>query len=124
VRFCLSAGGEAAHDRNLNHQAATAAAYGLPKDEALKMVTLSAAQIIGQGQTLGSLEVGKNATMIVTSGDPLEITSDTLIAFIDGRRIDLGTRQKSLFAKYQEKYRQLGILNGNGATEAAAMGAR
>jgi imidazolonepropionase-like amidohydrolase len=124
VRFCLSAGGEAAHDRNLNHQAATAAAYGLPKDEALKMVTLSAAQIIDQGDALGSLEVGKNATLIVTSGDPLEITSDTLIAFIDGRRIDLGTRQKSLFAKYQEKYRQLGILNGNGPTEAAAMGAR
>jgi imidazolonepropionase-like amidohydrolase len=124
VRFCLSAGGEAAHDRNLNHQAASAAAYGLPKDEALKMVTLYAAQIIGQGDALGSLEAGKNATMIVTSGDPLEITTDTLMAFIDGRRIDLGTRQKGLYAKYQEKYRQLGILNGEGEGAAAAMGAR
>jgi len=123
VRFCLSAGGEAAHDRNLNHQAASAAAYGLPRDEALKMITLSAAQIIGQGDSLGSLEAGKSATLIVTSGDPLEITTDTLIAFIDGRRIDLGSRQKALYAKYQEKYRQLDLLDGQGEN-AAAMGAR
>ena len=44
------------------------------------------------------------------TGDPLEITTDTLMAFIDGRRIDLGSRQKSLYAKYQQKYRQLGLI--------------
>jgi imidazolonepropionase-like amidohydrolase len=130
VRFCITAGGEAAHDRNLNHMAASAAAYGLDKEQALRSVTLSAAEIIGQGQTLGSLEVGKNATLIVISGDPLEITSDTLIAFIDGRRIDLGSRQKSLYAKYQEKYMQLGLIgsvakknnghNGHGASAAGS----
>jgi len=128
VRFCITAGGEAAHDRNLNHMAATAAAYGLDRDEALKSVTLYAAQIIGQGAALGSLEAGKSATLIVTTGDPLEITSDTLIAFIDGRRIDLGSRQKTLYAKYIEKYRQLGVLgsgvankNGNGTSGAVGM---
>lgn len=118
VRFCIASGDEAAHERSLNYMAATAAAYGLPKDEALKAVTLSAARIIGAGDRLGSLEPGKAATLILTSspgggadgGDPLEITTDTLVAFIDGRRIDLGNRQTALYEKYQAKYRQLGLL--------------
>ncbi len=127
VQFCIAAGGEAAHERNLNHMAATAAAYGLPKSEALKAVTINAARIIGAGEHFGSLEVGKSATLIVTAGpesnsnsestaappppgDPLEITTDTLVAFIDGCRIDLGNRQKGLYDKYQEKYRQLGLM--------------
>ena len=51
-----------------------------------------------------------DGTLIVTTGDPLEITTDTVMAFIDGRQIDLGSRHKTLYAKYQEKYRQLGTL--------------
>ena len=46
----------------------------------------------------------------MTTGDPLEITTDTLIAFIDGRRLDLGSRHKALYAKYREKYRQRNLL--------------
>jgi imidazolonepropionase-like amidohydrolase len=110
VRFCIATGGEAAHERHLNHNAGTAAAYGLPKDEALKSLTLNAADIIGLGSTLGSLDNGKAATLIVTTGDPLEITTDTLMAYIDGRRIDLASRHTMLYHKYQEKYRQLGLL--------------
>ena len=110
VRFCIATGGEAAHERNLNHMAATAAAYGLYKQDALRAVTLSAAEIIGIGSTHGSIEPGKSATLIITTGDVLEITTETLVAFIDGRRIDLGNRQSALYEKYQEKYRQLGLL--------------
>jgi imidazolonepropionase-like amidohydrolase len=110
VKFAIATGGEAAHERHLNHNAAIAAAYGLPKIEALKSVTLNAATIIGQGERLGSLEIGKSATLIITTGDPLEITSDVMVAFIDGRRIDLGNRQKALYEKYREKYRQLGLI--------------
>ena len=110
VRFCIASGAEAAHERNLNHNVATAAAYGLPADAALRSVTLSAAEILGVGDRLGSLDAGKSATLIVTTGDPLEITTDTLIAYIDGRRIDLGNRQKSLYVKYRQKYEQLGLL--------------
>ena len=84
VRFCIASGSGSAHERNLNHNAGTAAAYGLPKDEALRAITLSAATILGAGDRLGSIEVGKAATIIVTTGNPLEITTDTLIAFIDG----------------------------------------
>jgi imidazolonepropionase-like amidohydrolase len=110
VRFAIGSGSEPAHERNLNHNAATAAAYGLPKDEALKAVTLYPAQILELGDQLGTLEVGRAATLIITTGDPLEITTDTLAAFIDGRQIDLGNRQKFLNDKYREKFRQLGLL--------------
>lgn len=110
VRFCIASGQEAAHERNLNHIAATAAAYGLPKDEAIKAVTISAANILGFGDTYGSLKTGKSATLIITTGDPLEITTDTLIAFIDGRELDLGSRHKALYEKYREKYKQMGLL--------------
>lgn len=110
VRFAIAPGTPPAHVRNLNHIAATAAAYGLPKAQALRSVTLHAAEILGAGDELGSLDVGKAATLIVTNGDPLEITTDTLMAFIDGRKIELGTRQTQLYDKYREKYRQLGLL--------------
>ncbi|MHC5114327.1 MAG: amidohydrolase family protein [Planctomycetota bacterium] len=111
VRFCVASGSGSAHERNLNHNAATAAAYGLPRDVALKAVTQFPAEILGVGDRLGTLDPGKNATLIVTTGDPLEITTDTLMAFIDGRRVDLGNRQKSMEAKYREKYRQLGLVD-------------
>lgn len=116
VRFCIATGGEAPHERHLNHNAATAAAYGLPKEEALKSLTLNAANILGLGEKLGSLENGKSATLIVTTGDPLEITTDTLMAFIDGRKIDLASRHTMLYHKYQQKYRQLGLLSEQPAT--------
>ncbi len=83
-----------------------AVAFGLPKAEALRAVTLSTAEILGVGERLGSIEPGKAATLIVTTGDPLEITTDTLLAFIDGREIALGNRQKTLYEKYLRKYAQ------------------
>jgi imidazolonepropionase-like amidohydrolase len=110
VRFCIATDGEASNLRNLAHQAATAAAYGLPRESALKAITLFPAQILGADGSLGSIEVGKSATLILTTGDPLDITNDVLVAFIDGRKIDLGSRHKSLHEKYREKYRQLGLI--------------
>lgn len=110
VKFCIASGAGAAHERNLNHNVATAAAYGLPKIEALRAVTINAADILGLGDTYGSIEPDKSATLIVTTGDPLEITTDTLMAFIDGRDIDLGSRHKALYHKYREKYKQLGLI--------------
>ena len=110
VPFAIATGDEPAHDRNLPHHAGTAAAFGLSKEAALRSITRSPAEICGVGDRLGSLEPGKSASIIVTTGDPLEITSDVLAAFIDGRDVDLGSRHKRLFAKYREKYRQLGLL--------------
>lgn len=110
VKFCIASGAGAAHERNLNHIAATSAAYGLSREDALKSVTLYAAEILGLGATHGSIETGKAGTIIITTGDPLEITTDVVMAFIDGREIDLGSRHKSLYLKYREKYRQLGLI--------------
>jgi imidazolonepropionase-like amidohydrolase len=124
VRFAIASGAEAAHERNLNHNAATAAAFGLDKADALKAVTLWPAQILGVGDRLGSIERGKSATLILTTGDPLEIVTDVLAAYVDGRRIDLGNRQKALYAKYREKYRQLGIIDGETERRAERPGAR
>ena len=107
VRFCIANDGsdfEAAHDRNLPYQAAQAAAHGLPRDEALRSVTLYPAQILGVGERLGSLEAGKDATLIVTTGDPLEIATQVEAAYIDGRPVDLSSRQTRLYDKYKRKY--------------------
>lgn len=106
VRFCIASGEEPAHERNLPYHAAKAAAYGLPADEALRSITLSAAEILGVGKTLGSLEVGKVATLMITTGDPLEITSDIIAAWIDGSRVDLDNKQKALDRKYRHRYGQ------------------
>lgn len=106
VMFAIASGDEAAHERSLPYNAATAAAYGLPKEEALKAITLYPAQIFGIADRVGSLEVGKDATLIITTGDPLEITSNVTMEFIQGRKIDLSSRHTMLYEKYREKYRR------------------
>ncbi|MEY2725433.1 MAG: hypothetical protein RLZZ458_1300 [Planctomycetota bacterium] len=109
VRFCISgsARSETWNARNLPWQAATAAAYGLPRDEALKSITLYPAQILGLQNRLGSLEPGRDATLFVSTGDPLETEPTITHAWIQGRRVDLSSKHSRLFEKYQEKYRQL-----------------
>ncbi len=108
VRFCFSYGADAfsaAHARSLPYQAAMAAAYGLPKDEALRGVTQYAAEILGVGSRLGTLEAGKEATLIVTDGDPLEIRTRVLRAFMAGRELDLSNRHARLYEKYRNRPR-------------------
>lgn len=106
IQFAIISEDEAPHERNLPYQAAQAAAYGLPKEEALKAITLYPAQIFGVADKIGSLEIGKDATLIVTSGDPLEIMSNVEMEFIQGRRIDLTSKHTMLYEKYKEKYRR------------------
>ena len=86
--------------RNLPYQAAAAVPFGLPHDEAYKAVSLNAAEIFGLGKRLGSIDEGKVADLIVTDGDPLEATTHVKMVFIDGKPVDLGTRQKRLYEKY------------------------
>ncbi len=109
VRFCISgsARSETWNARNLPWHAATAAAYGLPKDEALKAITLYPAQILGVADRLGALEPGRDATLFVSTGDPLETEPQVTNAWIQGRRVDLSSKHSQLYQKYQEKYRQL-----------------
>lgn len=111
VRFCIASGSGASSERNLPYQAAMAASYGLPVNVALESITIRAAEILGLGATHGSIEEGKHATLIITTGNPLEITSDVLDAFIEGTHIDLGSKHKTLYEKYQQRYRQMGLIN-------------
>jgi imidazolonepropionase-like amidohydrolase len=108
VRFCIASNGRGAetNERNVGYEAGLAAGYGLPKEEALKAVTIYPAQILGVADRLGSLEKGKAATLIVTNGDPLDFPTQVETAFIDGRKIDLSNRQTRLRDKYREKYRR------------------
>ena len=91
--------------RNLAFQAGTAAAFGLDKEQALAAVTLNSARILGIEKTCGSLEVGKDAILMVTGGDLLDYrTSNLEMAWIQGRKMNLGNKQKDLANKFKAKY--------------------
>jgi imidazolonepropionase-like amidohydrolase len=89
--------------RNLPYQAAAAVAFGLPKEEAYKAVSLNAAEIFGVAKRLGSIEEGKTADLIVTTGDPLDARTLVKQVFINGKAQDLDTRQKQLYNKYRSR---------------------
>ncbi|MBK8976173.1 MAG: amidohydrolase family protein [Planctomycetes bacterium] len=109
VRFCIAGEGGFENERNLPYEAATAVAYGLPLDAALRAVTLGAAECLELGADTGSLAVGKRATLMVTDGHPLEVRSRVLQAWCSGRALDLSNKQTRLADKYRERYRQLGL---------------
>lgn len=91
--------------RNLAFNAGTSAAYGLTKEEALMSITLNAAKILDISTTTGSLETGKDATLIISSGDVLDMKSNHVeSAFINGREISVDNFQKQLNQTYKTKY--------------------
>jgi imidazolonepropionase-like amidohydrolase len=89
--------------RNLPYQAATAVGFGLPYEEALKAVTINPAQIWGHGADLGSVEKGKVADLMVTTGDPLEIQTQVKYLFIKGKEVPLVNKQTRLYEKYMSR---------------------
>ncbi len=117
VTYCIggvmggASGSQPSNVRNLPYHAATAAAYGLPADEALKSITLYPAQILGVADRIGSLEPGKDATLLVATGDILEIATQVTAVYIQGRAPSMMDRHKRLWEKYKEKYRRMGIKN-------------
>lgn len=111
VRWCLTMGArDSSNARNLCYEAAAAVPHGLTPAQALRSVTLSAAQFLGLDDQVGSLEKGKHATLFVTDGDPFELGTRIEHAFVQGRKIALTDKQTALDAKYREKYRQRGTL--------------
>lgn len=94
---------ESAHVRDLPYHAGMAAAFGLPKEEALKAVTIYPAQILGVADMLGSIETGKIANIIVTDGDPLEIRTQIKYLFINGKNVSLKSRHTELYEKYKAR---------------------
>jgi len=90
--------------RNLPFLAGTAAAYGLDKEQALSLITLNPAKILGISNTVGSLEKGKDATFFVSKGDALDMRGNQLsLAFIRGKKIGLEGTQQKLYERYHKK---------------------
>ena len=89
--------------RNLPFHAAFAAAYGLGKEEALKAVTINPAEIFGIADQYGSVEAGKRANLIVSTGDPFETRSQIIHVFIDGYRIPMSNRHIRLYQEFLER---------------------
>ncbi len=91
--------------RNLPFLAGIVAGHGMDKEDALKLITANNAKILGIDKMVGTLEVGKHATLIVSAGDVLDMrTAKVEHAFIQGRKVDLDDKQKRLYRKYSEKY--------------------
>lgn len=105
VLFAISDDDGGGRGRNLAFNAGTAAAYGLTKEEALQAVTLNAAKILGIADKAGSIEPGKDANIVISEGDILDMrTSVVTDAFIQGRKIDLTDKHKLLNERYNQKY--------------------
>jgi imidazolonepropionase-like amidohydrolase len=91
--------------RNLPFQAGTAGGYGLDREAMLQSVTADAASILGIDGTTGTLEPGKDATLVICTGDLFDTKSAAVVgAFIRGREISLDSVQEQLYRKYLGKY--------------------
>jgi imidazolonepropionase-like amidohydrolase len=108
ISFCIAGEGRfgASNVRNLPYQAASAAAFGLPEEQAVRSITLSAAEILGVADKMGSLEANKDATIIITDGNILETPTQVTKAYIQGRQVDLSSKHTQLNDKYRAKYKQ------------------
>ena len=103
VKFAISSGSGGAGVRDLPYVAGMAAAFGLSKDDALRSVTLWPAQIFGVSDRLGSIEVGKIANLVVTTGDLLEAKTDTRALFIDGQPVPLSSKHVYMWQLFRDR---------------------
>jgi imidazolonepropionase-like amidohydrolase len=105
VVFSISDDDSQTRGKNILYNAGTAAAYGLSKEEALQAITLNAAKIMGVADKAGSIEAGKDANIVISEGDLLDMrTSKVTDAFIQGRKIDLTDKHKLLYERFNFKY--------------------
>jgi len=107
VQIAISGGSSAAYTNRLPYEAGVAVAFGLPEEEALAAVTLNPARFMGIADRVGSLEPGKDATLLITTGNPLDYLSDIEQAYIQGRELDMRDIHRFFFEKYMEKLRQM-----------------
>ncbi len=92
-------------EERICHNAGTAVAYGLTKEEALSAITLNAAKILGIADKTGSIEVGKDGNIVISEGDILDMRTNNISAMlIQGRMVDLTDKHKQLYERYKKKY--------------------
>jgi len=107
IKAVDSGPGSATSGRNLPYQAAMAAAYGLPEDEALKAVTLYPAQLLGVDDRIGSISVGKQANLVITDGNPLQPATQVKWLFIAGHPVPPESKHTKLYARYRQRLKQV-----------------
>lgn len=103
VQYAIGGTASAPYSHRLPYEAGAAIAYGLPADEALKSVTRYPAEILGLGDHIGTLEVGKRATFLITDGHPLEYSTTIEQVYVDGRKSDMMDMHRQLYEKYKIK---------------------
>lgn len=106
VTFAIVGTSSAANANRLPFEAGTAAAFGLPLDEALKSLTVYPAQILGLDDAIGSLEPGKHASLMITDGNPVEYATQVLQVYIRGRKSDMNDAHKELYQRYLQKVQE------------------
>jgi imidazolonepropionase-like amidohydrolase len=93
----------ASSSRNLPYEAGNAVSYGLPQEEALKAITINAAEMFGVADKLGTIEVGKIANLIVTGGDPLEYQTPIHHIIINGHVAEMTNKHLELYERYRAR---------------------
>jgi imidazolonepropionase-like amidohydrolase len=98
--------------RNIPFYAGSCAAWGMSKEDAVKLITSNTAKILGIADSYGTLETGKSATLFISAGDALDMKTNLIThAFIDGRQISLESHQTELYKRYKEKYEGQNMKN-------------
>jgi imidazolonepropionase-like amidohydrolase len=92
--------GDSAYVRIVPYHAAMSVAWGMNRDEALKALTIDAAQILGVADRVGSLDVGKDANLFISKGDPLEVRTSITHVFINGKDVGVDSKQEALYRRY------------------------
>ena len=121
VRVLFSTGTSgfgAANARNLPYEAAKAVAFGLPREAAIRGLTLTAAETFGVADRLGSIDPGKDATLILVEGDPLEPDAEVRRAWLAGHELDLSNRHQRLYEKYNARPKPVNIRAATAASPA------
>jgi len=103
VMICFSSGVDPSISKDLPYHAARAVAFGLDWNEAIKALTINPAKIFGIDDRVGSIKVGKDADLFITTGDPLDLRSEVKHLFIDGKDIDLSNWWENLYQTWKER---------------------
>ena len=105
VQIAITGGAAPAYANRLPFEAGAAVGFGLPQEAALRAVTLNPARFLGIDDRVGSIAVGRDATLMITTGNPLEYESTVEQVFIQGREVDMGDAQRTFYEKYRQRLR-------------------
>ena len=103
VVIAFSSGDDPSQGKDLPYHAAKAVAFGLPREEAIKALTINPARILGLADRLGSIEAGKDADLIIAAGDPLDARTEVKRLVINGRAIDMVNWWETLYDKFSKR---------------------